>query len=521
MSSLRDSQSSLRHFRALNTTIKTARMQSDSPRILLVNPWITDFAAYDFWLKPMGLLYLAAVLRDAGCHVQLIDCMDRSHPDLLAWQGLARPQHRQWHTGKFVRTVIAKPESYAAVPRRYARYGLPKVIFEKLCRQCPKPDLILVTSGMTYWYPGVQQTIAALRRLFPKTAIVLGGIYATLCTEHARRHAGADIVMAGEGELRIGKCVQAMLCNDAAALVAQGNERNETIADLDQLPFPAFDLYARLPYATLMTSRGCPLKCTFCASRLVSGQYRWRSVENVIAEVDWLYHGLNVREFAFYDDALLTNRDRHFKPLCEQLIAKSFQAALHTPNGLQIKFIDAETAQLMRRAGFQSVRLAYESGSVERQRDMSKKVSNESFAAGVSHLRSAGFAPAQLDAYVMMALPGQTLEEVLWSMAYVHSLGVGIRLAAFSPIPGTVDYERAVAAGDIPAHADPLLTNNSILPVRLPGADYEVYALIALLAKRLNSHLHSTGRPMDSCGDLFARLQRALASKTDRFQLAE
>ncbi len=482
-------------------------MQQSSVKLLLINPWITDFAAYDFWLKPMGLLYLAAVLRGEGYAVRLVDCMDRSHPALLEWQGLARPAHQKWNTGKFVRTPIAKPVCFRHVPRIYARYGLPMELFKKLCLEKEKPDAILVTSGMTYWYPGVQEAIAVLRELFPKTPIMLGGIYATLCNEHARQHSGAHVVIAGEAEHAIGALV-------AAAM--QGNKVGERLARenfaLENLPFPAFDLYPNLPYATIMTSRGCPLKCTFCASRIVSGQYRWRSIENVMAELDWLHKSLGVREFAFYDDALLTNRDRHFLPLCEQIINKNLHSTFHTPNGLQVKFIDAETARLMWRAGFKTVRLAYESGSEERQRDMSMKVSNESFGRGVAHLQAAGFGPHELDAYVLIGLPGQLLDEVILSMAYVHSLKVGIRLAAFSPIPGTVDFTRAVERDEIALDADPLLTNNSILPIHAHEAN-GAFARLALLAKQLNTHLMQTGEAMDSFGDLVARLQAEVRSR--------
>lgn len=476
-------------------------MPSSHPNVLLVNPWITDFAAYDFWLKPMGLLYLAAVLRREGYAVRLVDCMDRAHPALLEWQGLTRPAHQRWSTGKFVRTSIAKPVCYRHVPRFYARYGLPLALFKKLCLENEKPDAILVTSGMTYWYPGVFEAINVLRELFPRTPILLGGIYATLCTEHARQHSGADVVFAGEAEHVIGDLIHATVNGDEV-----GERLTRENFALDDLPFPAFDLYPNLPYATIMTSRGCPLKCTFCASRIVSGQYRWRSIENVMAELDWLHAGLGVREFAFYDDALLTNRDRHFLPLCEQIIKKNLHSTFHTPNGLQVKFIDAEAAKLMYRAGFKTVRLAYESGSEERQRDMSKKVSNESFARGVAHLQAAGFGPHELDAYVLMGLPGQSLDEVIASMAYVHSLKVGIRLAAFSPIPGTVDFARAIERNELTFDADPLLTNNSILPIHVDEAD-GAFARLALLAKQLNAHLMQTGKAMDSCGDLVTRLQ--------------
>jgi len=477
--------------------------RNDAPSLLLINPWLTDFAAYDFWLKPMGLLYLAAVLRRKGYAVRLVDCMDRAHPEVLQGQGRAQPINQRWSTGKFLRTPIPKPAVYRNIPRHYARYGMPPEVFAKLCCAGSKPDAILVTSGMTYWYPGVQMTIAALRRLFPGTPILLGGIYATLCTEHARKFSGADLVLAGEAESVIDSNIRSVLDLEPST--------SDIFPTLDDLPFPAFDLYPHLQFATIMTSRGCPLRCTFCASNIVSGKYRWRSIDGVIAELDWLHRGLGVNEFAFYDDALLTNRDRHFLPLCEKILQQQIAATFHTPNGLQAKFIDAATAKLMQRSGFKTIRLAYESGSVERQRDMSKKVSNESFARAVENLYAAGFGPTELDAYVMMALPDQPLQEILWSMAYVHSLGVGIRLAAFSPIPGTVEFERAVVRGELASDADPLLTNNSILPIRLPNVPYETYAKINTLSKELNRHLLKTGRPLDSMGDLYRRLSSAVA----------
>lgn len=486
-------------------------MNSSPQDILLINPWITDFAAYDFWIKPMGLLYLAAVLRQAGFHPRLVDCMDRCHPELLKWQGLPQPQNRRWSTGKFLRMPIVKPAVYRDVPRLYCRYGMPEEIFDKLCFDGPAPQAILVTSGMTYWYPGVQMTIARLQRLFPQTPIVLGGIYATLRTDHAKRNSGADVVIAGEAEGVIVTAIEKAL--DETGIAVTEGQNTEHMFSLDDLPWPAFDLYPTLQFATIMTSRGCPLQCTFCASRLVSGSYRWRRIDGVMAELDWLHRGLGVREFAFYDDALLTNRDHHFLPLCERIINAKMHATFHTPNGLQAKFIDAKTAQLMWRAGFKTIRLAYESGSEERQRDMSRKVSNAGFAAAVGHLQAAGFAPRELEAYVLMALPGQSLAEILQSMAYVHSLGVGIRLAAFSPIPGTVDFARAVVRGDLAADADPLLANNSILPIRLPGTDIGIYYKISELAKALNAalpHCCGASKPCSAAPELASALARRL-----------
>ena len=71
-----------------------------------------------------------------------------------------------------------------------------------------RPDLILVTSMMTYWYPGVQETIKILRQHWPDVPLVLGGIYATLCHEHARLTSGADLVFKGPVESNLLKLVE-------------------------------------------------------------------------------------------------------------------------------------------------------------------------------------------------------------------------------------------------------------------------------------------------------------------------
>ncbi len=219
--------------------------------ILLVNPWITDFAAYDYWLKPLGMLYIAGVLRAHDYRVGLIDCMDRCDPDLLTWQGIASPKNRLYGTGKFYREIIPKPAVYQSVPRRYARYGFPLSLFREKLKRCGRPGAALVTSGMTYWYPGVQLVIQEIRRAYPELPIVLGGIYATLCREHAIATAGADYVIAGEGELAALQLVDRLL--------GVKRDYSHFPKQLDELPLPAFDLYQNLKYATVMTSRGCPL----------------------------------------------------------------------------------------------------------------------------------------------------------------------------------------------------------------------------------------------------------------------
>jgi len=115
-------------------------------RVLCINPWIYDFAAYNMWIEPLGLLIVAAGLRRAGHDVALIDCLDRHHPAASA------PHSRRdaYGCGHFTKVEARKPGALAHVPRQWGRYGLPAEVFETELDAQPHPDAILVTSMMTY-----------------------------------------------------------------------------------------------------------------------------------------------------------------------------------------------------------------------------------------------------------------------------------------------------------------------------------------------------------------------------------
>jgi hypothetical protein len=125
---------------------------------LLVNPWIYDFAAYNLWSEPIGLLAIGACLQGLGWRVSLLDCLDRRHPDLRG----CKIREDTYGRGHYLKTVVPKPDAVRHIPRRFGRYGLPLDTIRRELAAMPAPDVALVTSGMTYWYPGVQQTIAVV-----------------------------------------------------------------------------------------------------------------------------------------------------------------------------------------------------------------------------------------------------------------------------------------------------------------------------------------------------------------------
>jgi radical SAM superfamily enzyme YgiQ (UPF0313 family) len=422
--------------------------------VLLVNPWIHDFAAHDLWAEPLGLLSIGAVLLEQGYRVHLLDCLDRWHPALLARWSRAEPKGKVHGTGKWPKEILPTPPLLAHVRRRYGRYGLPPDIVVAELKSLPRPTAVLVTSSMTYWYPGVVEAIQAVRARFPHVPIALGGTYATLCPDHAAG-SGADVVISGEGE------VAALRWIDGVTGRTSDHDRYRT---LDDLPLPAHDLRTSTRAIGVLTARGCPYRCPYCATHRLNVGFRQRDPRRVADEIAY-WVGRGTTDIAFFDDALLVKADRHLHVILDEVIGRGLRVRFHTPNGLHAELLDEALAHKMRRAGFETIRLSLETADEAQQRAAGGKVSRAGFERAVAALWAAGFTVEQGGTYVLVGRPGQTADEVQESVAYVHALGVPVRLAFYSPIPGTPDYDQAVAAGALPPDADPLLHNNTAWPL--------------------------------------------------------
>ncbi len=450
-----------------------------SPRLLCINPWIYDFAAYDYFSKPLGLLYLASFLRQRGLTVDYIDCLDKWHPELLKLQGLTKPKIRHYGIGSFHRQPIPTPDCLKFVPRRYACYGLPEDIFIAELKARPRPDAILLTSFMTYWYFGPKRVAELCREFWPGVPIILGGIYATLMPDHARQTIQPDYLITGPGEYK------------ATELLAELLKMPELLADfparLDDFPYPAFDLIRHNDYLIVMSSRGCPFRCTFCATYHIDSDFTQRQPDRVVQEIVEQANRFGVTDIAFYDDALLMQADRRIKPILHDLIARKADLRFHTPNGVHGRYIDEELADLMYRSGFKTIRISLESVAKERRRDLNNKITPGEMTRATQNLVKAGFKSSQVETYIIMGLPNQTIDEVIDTILYAYDLGVQIRLSVFSPIPGTVDYQRAVEQGHFPADADPLLTNKTIVPLFRTEQAFRRFHAINAFTRELNA----------------------------------
>ena len=423
------------------------------PKILLVNPPIYDFAAYDFWLKPYGLLSIAGYLR-GGAEFTMFDYLDRLHPFYAAHKEI---RNDQWGRGRFYFEKIPNPDCLKDIPRSFRRFGLPRTVFQDFLTTHTGYDFVFVGTVMTYWYPGVREVIEDIRRTMPAAKIIIGGNYVTLCHSHAEKlgpprptsgrvEAGADLLVEGNNLGRVWDFVGLK-------------------PDLSQPGL--WEAYDKLSVGVLKLSDGCPFECTYCLVPKVYGKFRPRSLQRSLAELELLVK-LGVRNVAFYDDALLFDAKNVLVPFFNEVIRRGIKVNFHSPNAINARFVTKELADLMVRAGFKCFYLGFESTSRDWQKQTGSKVFSEELAEAVTNLKLAGAKPNNITAYQILGHPKTNVADLEESMRFVNRLGIRGMLADFSPIPGTPDGELCRKWVEMD---EPLLHNKTAFPVILLGFD--------------------------------------------------
>ncbi len=230
---------------------------------------------------------------------------------------------------------------------------------------------------------------------------VLGGPHLTLMPEESigPEHPEVDYVIQGEAEESIVEFVDALEGRRPMELVhglywRKNGEMSSTrraglVPNLDNIPYPAHDLFKITRYTnlqpltdgldtnarayTIMTSRGCPYKCTYCSKPITGDTWRPRTVENVIGEWRWLVHDLRATEIGLTDDIWNLKLDRA-KELCRRIIDEGLNTVPWvTVHGMKVNHGDAELFQLMKAAGCKRVGFGVESGDPTILRNVIKK----------------------------------------------------------------------------------------------------------------------------------------------------
>ena len=392
-----------------------------------------------------------------------------------------------------MRVLLASPESAVWTSRRHIPLGLgylasvlresghPVGIYDAAIEDEPLETVVrrggyelLGITAVTPLIVDAWNMAKEAKRLGLTT--VLGGPHLTLMPEESigPAHPEVDYVVKGEAEESILELMDA-LEGRRAMETAHGlywrrggeiveNAASRLIPDLDRIPYPAHDLYKITRYTnlnpltdgldtkarayTVMTSRGCPYKCTYCSKPITGDTWRPRSVENVIGEWRWLVRDLRATEIGLTDDIWNLKLDRA-KELCRRLIAEGLNAVPWTTvHGMKVNHADAELFRLMKAAGCRRVGFGVESGDATILRNVIKK--SQTLDQVRDAFRWAREAGLQTMGFFIYGMPQET-EETMEKTTRL-ALELDPDLAHFmlaTPYPGTEMYDVIEKYGNI------------------------------------------------------------------------
>ncbi|MCL2793449.1 MAG: radical SAM protein [Spirochaetaceae bacterium] len=440
-------------------------MAVDKPLAMLILPPVYDFAFFDLFLKPYGLLKIGKWLLDGGWDCTFINSLD--YKDEFSIARIKTPLRQSNGTGKIFRQFVQPPfpENISSLKRSFARYG----ICEESLRikiAAKKPDVILISTFMTYWYMGVSEVVKICREIWPDVPVIAGGIYATLLPQHCKNVVMSDYVAEGEAWDFLNNFFKQHLLPVCAHEGGKFLMDNSVWEDA----------------AVVRLNDGCPMKCTYCASKKFS-PFSLGCHKTVFDQLIYLNKKYGTTNFAFYDDALLFKKEEVFLPLLEHIISSNIKFNFYLPNALHIDYLDSETILMMKKAGFKEIRLGFESSDPGFHSRNGKKYNADTFPSVIENLRSNGFYGNNVVIYMLAGLPGQYAEEARETVRYLKNFDVRISVSEYSPVPGSALWEESVKKSIYPIDEDPLYHNNSIFPMSWERFSYKDMQDIKAFAK--------------------------------------
>lgn len=321
------------------------------------------------------------------------------------------------------------------------------------------PDMVGATFTTPLYYEG--QAIARIAKKHNPTVITIcGGVHASCMPEETLADGDFDLVCIGEGDTTIAELAAGNCPETVAGLVIKKADGSvfytpprQPIANLDDLPMPAYDLYSiqrykssrvtskRDPVGYIETNRGCPYVCTYCSQTVFGHKVRAKSAERVVEEYFYL------RSLGFND---VHNKDNNFtssleraKTICELLIRKGWDRPWSLPTGIRTKDLDREFVALAKRSGCYAIAFGVESGDEAVLAGVRKKQDLEQMRKAIDLCTNMGIETA---GFFMLGLPDDTIESMERTIDYACSLNLTYAKASMTlPFPSSAiyaDYEK-------------------------------------------------------------------------------
>lgn len=328
-----------------------------------------------------------------------------------------------------------------------------------------RPDVVGL-SVTTPYYAAARRLVEAIRSGFPRVVVALGGAHPTALPERTLRELPAHVAVIGEGEHTLVEILDRLNGGDRELDGIPGTAHRSAggvvlsparprVEDLDTLPLPARDLlpplrsqrptpasYRRLPLGVLVTSRGCPFRCTFCDTSVSGHHFRARSPAAVCAEVEHLVREHGAREIRFFDDDFAHDRSRVLA-ICDRL--RHLRPRVPWTCLMNAHEADPDLLGAMRGAGCWQVLYGIESASPAVLERLRKPLTPERARRAIRIAKEAGLS---VRADFLVGTPGESLAEMRETVEFAIRCRVDLaHFNKFMPYPGTALYEELVAAG--------------------------------------------------------------------------
>jgi len=324
--------------------------------------------------------------------------------------------------------------------------------------------------------PHAKKICREIRAVLPRVVLVLGGAHPSCLPEHCFSYIPElDFVFMGEAENGIVQLVRRLQdgSRDFEDVPGLCFTRDDALQknplhfekDLDALGMPAWDLLKpriqgmaphgafvkQMPVAPIITTRGCPFPCTFCAARCISGRaIRFRSLEGIFEEVDFLVKRYGIREIHIEDDNF-TFRREYALSFCRELLRRNIDITWCCPNGVRLDTLDSELLHLMKQSGCYSLSLGIESGCDAVLKRIKKGLTTSQIREQVTLIHEAGI---KTTGFFIIGFPDETEADILKTIRFAGDLPLDrAQFSTFLPLPGTVffdDYLKDHSLEDIP-----------------------------------------------------------------------
>lgn len=322
-----------------------------------------------------------------------------------------------------------------------------------------KPDLVALTA-LTPTIGRALETAQVVKETLPDSIVVMGGYHPTFNFIETLEDENVDIVIRGEGEYIMLNLVQALenqsSLHDVKGIVFEDKNSKEIVVnpeapliqDLDELPFPALNLLPMKKYrlldmdthmTTMITTRGCPMQCSFCSSAAMHGKkIRERSVENIVDEIEYLKTNYDIDTIAFMDDTF-TLKKRKVMAICDEILKRNIEIMWGCTS--RVDTLDEKLLKKMKEAGCITIFIGVESADQQQLDNMCK---NTTIAKIENAFKIAHKLKIRTIASVALGMPGDTKEIMNKTVKFVHKLKPNYAIYTLAtPYPGTRFYKEA------------------------------------------------------------------------------